>query len=94
MTNIITRGNIQAEKGGTVVPPSDFQSATTKCAKHKQLTKKNSRPHAYARAGAGEEPLCTDIKNNNICGHRDYPYYNQMADYCKICTQKTHQPSG
>lgn len=55
MTNIITGGYIQAEKGGTVVPPSDFQSTTTKCLNTKQITKKNSRPHAYARAGAGEE---------------------------------------
>lgn len=54
MTNVITREYIQAEKGGTVVPPSDFQSATTKCINTKQVTKRNTRPHAYARAGAGE----------------------------------------
>ena len=55
MTNIITRGYIQAEKGGTVVPPSDFQSTTTKCINTKQVTKRNTRPHAYTRAGTGEE---------------------------------------
>lgn len=55
MTNVITRGYIQAEKGGTVVPPSDFQSATTKCINTKQVTERNTRPYAYARASAGEE---------------------------------------
>lgn len=55
MTNIITRGNIQAEKGGTVVPPSNFHSTTTKCLYTKQVTKRNTRPHAYARTSAGEE---------------------------------------
>lgn len=55
MTNVITREYNQAEKGGTVVPPSDFQSATTKCLYTKQVTKRNTRPHAYARASTGEE---------------------------------------
>lgn len=55
MTNVITRGCIQAEKGGTVVPPSNFHSTTTKCLNTKQVTKRNTRPHAYARAGAYEE---------------------------------------
>lgn len=94
MTNVITRGYIQAEKGGTVVPPSDFQSTTTKCVQNKHVTKKSTRPHAYTRAGAHEAQLCTNIKTNNICENRDCPYYNKLADYCKICTQKTHQPSG
>lgn len=65
MTNVITRGDIQAEKGGTVVPPSNFHSATTKCLNNKQITKRNTRPHAYARAGEEEEPLYTTIKTNN-----------------------------
>lgn len=94
MTNVITRGCIQAEKGGTVVPPSNFHSTTTKYLNNKQVTKRNTRPHAYARAGAGEEALCTDIRTNNLCEHQDCPYYNQIADYCKICTQKTHKLSG
>ena len=94
MTNVITREYIQAEKGGTVVPPSNFHSATTKCLNTKQVTERNPRPHAYVRASAGEEPICTDIKTNNHCGHQDCPYYNQIADYCKICTQKTHQLYG
>lgn len=94
MTNVITRGYIRAEKGGTVVPPSDFQSATTKCIQTKQVRKKNTRTHAYARACAGEKPLCAGIKTNNICGHKDCPYYNQIADYCKICTQRIYQHSG
>lgn len=55
MANVITRECIQAEKGGTVVPPSDFHSTTTKCLNTKQVTKRNTRPHAYTRAGAGEE---------------------------------------
>lgn len=55
MTNVITREYIQAEKGGTVVPPSDFQSATTKCINTKQVTERNTRPHTYARTSAGEE---------------------------------------
>lgn len=55
MTNVITSGYIQAKKGGTVVPPSDFQSATTKCLYTKQVTKRNTRPHAYARARTGIE---------------------------------------
>lgn len=55
MTNIITRGNIQAEKGGTVVPPSNFHSTTTKYLYTKQVTERNTRPHAYARASEGGE---------------------------------------
>ena len=55
MTNVITREYIQAEKGGTVVPPSNFHSATTKYLNTKQVTERNPRPHAYVRASAGEE---------------------------------------
>ena len=55
MTNVITSEYIQAEKGGTVVPPSNFHSATTKCINTKQVTERNTRPHAYARASADEE---------------------------------------
>lgn len=53
MTNVITRGYIQAEKGGTVVPPSDFQSTTTKCINTKQVRKKTlARTRMRVRAQA------------------------------------------
>ena len=38
------QANSQTKKGGTVVPPSDFQSDTTKCATNKGIQKKSSRP--------------------------------------------------
>ena len=38
------QANSQTKKGGTVVPPSDFQSDTTKCADNKAFQESSSRP--------------------------------------------------
>ena len=38
------QANSQTKKGGTVVPPSDFQSDTTKCADNKAFQENSSRP--------------------------------------------------
>ena len=40
------QANFQTKKGGTVVPPSDFQSDTTKCADNKAFQESSSRPRA------------------------------------------------
>ena len=40
------QANSQTKKGGTVVPPSDFQSDTTKCADNKAFQESSSRPRA------------------------------------------------
>ena len=45
----------EAKKGGTVVPPSDFQSVTTKCSNTQQVSEKSSRPHERAQARAHDE---------------------------------------
>lgn len=42
-----------ARKGGTVVPPSDFQSVATECAERQQVIKKplaHTGPQAHTRA--------------------------------------------
>lgn len=38
------QANSLTKKGGTVVPPSDFQSDTTKCADNKAFQESSSRP--------------------------------------------------
>ena len=77
---------LRIEKGGTVVPPSDFQSVTTESTNQQQVAKKNPRPHGSARAQAGDIPQSPTPDLAIKCNFSDCPYYGHAATYCQICT--------
>ena len=53
---------MKPQKGGTVVPPSDFQSATTQRAETTSVTHKTSRPRASAQAHPREDTPTAQLK--------------------------------
>lgn len=57
------QGAIQLAKGGTVVPPSDFQSVSTQAAETQKDTRKSPRPHGSARAHSREDTPSGHLKN-------------------------------
>ena len=80
------RANMEGRKGGTVVPPSDFQSVSTESVHTQKVTSKTPRPHGPARAHTRKEPLAPTQFSPQICGKTDCIYYGRMADYCKVCS--------
>lgn len=78
------------KKGGTVVPPSNFQFGTTESTDRQKDMSNLTRPHGGAGAHAGKEPLTPSQISAAKCEESDCPYYGQNAAYCKICGQ-AHQ---
>ena len=62
------QGNTRGEKGGTVVPPSDFQSVSTKGVETQIDRVESLRPHGSARAHLREDTpsatpeICPEIE--------------------------------
>lgn len=77
--------NHSIEKGGTVVPPSDFQSLSTESAYQQQVEEKFPRPHASARAQAGDIPQSPTPDLTQKCNFADCPNFGHAATYCQIC---------
>lgn len=78
------------EKGGTIVPPSNFQFVSTQYAEKEQVAEKTPRPHGSARAHSREDtPGATPIFTQN-CAKTDCPYYGHMATYCRVCGHTKH----
>lgn len=78
----------KGRKGGTVVPPSNFQFVSTQCADTQSDARKPLRPHGSARAHARKEPLAPTQKDWRKCGKEDCPYYGHLASYCIICSNR------
>lgn len=76
----------EGRKGGTVVPPSDFQSVSTESVHAQKVTSKTPRPHGHTRAHSRKEPLAPTHFSGQLCGKTDCIYYGHRADYCEICT--------
>ncbi len=61
------QGNTRGEKGGTVVPPSDFQSVATKGVETQIDRVESLRPHGSARAHLREDaPSATPENDTKI----------------------------
>lgn len=54
--------NVPPKKGGTVVPPSDFQSASTQRIETMSVTRKTPRPRASAQARPHEDTPTAQLK--------------------------------
>lgn len=74
------------KKGGTVVPPSNFQFVTTEGLYSQRVTDKFPRPHGPAGAHTRREPLAPTQISLQKCGDTTCPYYGHMATYCQICS--------
>lgn len=53
---------MKPQKGGTVVPPSNFQFVTTESADTSSVTHKTPRPRASAQAHSREETPTAQLK--------------------------------
>lgn len=80
------QANMEGRKGGTVVPPSDFQSVSTESVHAQKVTSETPRPHGHTRAHSRKEPLAPTHFSGQLCGKTDCIYYGHRADYCEICT--------
>lgn len=53
---------MKPQKGGTVVPPSDFQSVTTESADTTSVTNQTPHPHASAQAHSRDYTPTAQLK--------------------------------
>lgn len=54
--------NVPPQKGGAVVPPSDFQSVATQCPDTTSVTPQTPRPRASAQARPHEDTPTAQLK--------------------------------
>ena len=61
-TSPYSSANVPPKKGGTVVPPSDFQSVATQRTETTSVTHKTPRPRASAQAHPREDTPTAQLK--------------------------------
>lgn len=79
------QANRPAQKGGTVVPPSDLQSEWTKRIENLLIAKKTIRPCGRTRAQKENLSPQPNQKISHLCNRNNCPFYNYKVDYCKTC---------
>lgn len=75
--NAHVKANLEHKKGGTIVPPSNFQFGTTELTDQQRVINEKPRPHGSAGAHARKEPLAPTSIFQKKCTKIDCPYYRQ-----------------